>query len=122
MFDDDDFEIYESTTREYVVRDMDDVIERPDKHLLEVRKVLDSIKNRYYEIVEYMERNASDERYAFIQGWVDKFRLLTRSIRQQGVEQTINEIALENGELIDGEIIPRRRRRRRYEVDSEDEG
>ena len=67
MFDDDGFEIYESTTREYVVRDMDDAIERPDKHLLEIREVLDSIKNRYYEIVKYMKRNALDERYAFIQ-------------------------------------------------------
>ena len=54
--------------------------------------------------------------------WVDKLRLLTRPIRQQEVEQAINEIALENGELIDGEIIFRRRRRRRYEIDSEDEG
>lgn len=122
MFDDGGFEIYEGTTRDYVVRDMDNAIGRPDKHLLEVREVLDSIKDRYYEIAEYMERHAPDERHAFIQGWVDRLRLLTGPIRQQGVEQAINEIALEDGELTDGEVISRGRRRRRYEVDSEDEG
>ena len=110
LFEDGGYEIYESTTREYVVRDMNDAIGRSDRHLLNVKKVLDSIKDRYYEIAEYMERNAPDERYAFIQGWVDRLRLLTGPIRQQGVEQAINEIAFEDDELTDGEVVPRKRR------------
>lgn len=126
QFEDGGFEIYESATRDHVGGDiMEDAIGRPDRHLLDVREVLDSIKERYYEIAEYMERNAPDERFAFIQGWVDRLRLLTGPIRQQGVEQAVNEIAIEDGELTDGEVIPRKRRRerrRRYEFNSEDEG
>ena len=121
MFDDDDFEIYENITTKYVNKNMNNVIERSNKHLLKIRKIFDSIKNRYYEIAKYMKRHALDERHVFIQKWIDKFRLLTRSIRQQKMKQIINEIAFENDEFIDDEIIFRERRRRHYEIDNENE-
>ena len=46
---------------------MNDAIDRSNRHLLNVREILDNIKNRYYEIAKYMKRNAFDERYVFIQ-------------------------------------------------------
>ena len=52
MFEDEDFEIYESITKKYIVKNIHDVIETSNKHLLKMREILDHIKNRYYEIVE----------------------------------------------------------------------
>lgn len=112
-------------TRDHVDGNItDDAIGRQDKHLLNVRKILDNIKDRYYEIAKYMKRNGPDERFVFIQGWVDRLRLLTGSMRQQGEKQAINEIVVENGELTDNAVISRKRRQRRqrrHEFNSMDE-
>jgi hypothetical protein len=52
MFEDDGFEIYESITKKYIIKDIHEAIGAPDKHLLEIREILNSIKDRYYEIAE----------------------------------------------------------------------
>ena len=52
MFEDDGFEIYESITKKYIIKDIHEAIEAPDKHLLKIREILDSIKDRYYEIAK----------------------------------------------------------------------
>ena len=54
MFENDDLEIYESITKEYVVKNIHEIIEKSDKHLLQIRKILDFIKNRYYDLMKYM--------------------------------------------------------------------
>ncbi len=52
MFKDGDFEIYESITKKYAVKNIHDVIEAFNKRLLKVRKILNQIKNRYYDIAK----------------------------------------------------------------------
>lgn len=53
MFENDKFEIYELITKKYIVKNIYNAIEVLNKHLLKIRKILDSIKNRYYEIAKY---------------------------------------------------------------------
>lgn len=51
LFEDGGFEVYETTVKEYVNRE--ERIEGPDRHMLEMREVLDSIKDKYYAMMEH---------------------------------------------------------------------
>ena len=50
MFEEGSFEIYESTTKEYVTKDIYDKPDSPSKYILDVRKVLDKIKTKFYNL------------------------------------------------------------------------
>ena len=50
MFEEAGFEIYESTTKNYVTKDIYDELDGPSKHILDVREVLDEIKFKFYEL------------------------------------------------------------------------
>lgn len=52
MFEEEGFEIYESTTKKYVIKDIYEEPNGPSKHMLEVREVLDEIKTKFYELEE----------------------------------------------------------------------
>jgi len=52
MFENDKFEIYESITKKYVIKDIHETIEASNKHLLKIHEILDLIKDRYYEIAK----------------------------------------------------------------------
>lgn len=121
MFEDGGFEIYESTTKEYVVKDIHEAIGGPDKHLLGVREVLDTIKERYYEICDNTADWEPEERNTMIGRWLDYLNTLTGPIRQQGVLQTMAELQNEEVDLSQ-EYAPRKRRRPRPNIDSEEEG
>ena len=53
--------------------------------------------------------------------WLDKLNILTETIRRQGVEAIIAKLEEEAKNLSNDELVPRARRRRRREVDSEKE-
>jgi len=118
MFEDDGFEIYESTTKEYVIKDIHEAIEAPDKHLLEVREVLDSIKDRYYETAEQTANWTEEERTPVITKWIEQLAHLTGPVRKRGVNTALQELADEVDHVAEG--LPRKWRRR-FE-DSEEEG
>ena len=50
MFEEGGFEIYESTTKDYVIKDIYDEPDSPSKYMLDVRKVLDKIKTKFYDL------------------------------------------------------------------------
>ena len=50
MFKEGGFEIYESITKEYVIRDIYDEPDDSSKHMLDVRKILNNIKSKFYEL------------------------------------------------------------------------
>ena len=50
MFENDEYEIYESITKEYVTKEIYEIIEAFDKILLKIREILNIIKKRYYEM------------------------------------------------------------------------
>ena len=54
LFEDGGFEIYEAMTKTYVENEIYNTIEGPDRGSLIMREILDHVKTRYYEILEYM--------------------------------------------------------------------
>lgn len=50
MFEEGGFEIYESTTKEYVTKDIYDKPDGLSKHILYIREILDKIKAKLYEL------------------------------------------------------------------------
>ena len=50
MFKEGSFKIYESTTKEYIVKDIYDKPDGPSKYILDVREVLDEIKTKFYNL------------------------------------------------------------------------
>lgn len=53
MFEDGRFKIYEATTKKYIENKIYNTIGGPNQDLLMMRKTLDYIKIRYYEISIY---------------------------------------------------------------------
>ena len=54
MFENDEFEIYESTTKNYVVKNIYEIIDDSNKHLLKIKKFFNDIKNRYFEMMNVL--------------------------------------------------------------------
>lgn len=50
MFEEGGFEIYESTIKEYVTKNIYDEPDGLSKHILDIREVLDKIKTKFYEL------------------------------------------------------------------------
>ena len=50
IFGDSGFEIYETTTKTYAIKEIHSVIGGPAKHMLKIREVLDDIKTRVFEL------------------------------------------------------------------------
>lgn len=91
LFEDEGFEIYEITTVEHIFL-VNEAIEGPDKHMLEMREVLDHIKERYYERAERTAEWTAEERNPVIQRWISWLDKLTGPIRRMGVEQALKEL------------------------------
>lgn len=54
MFKDSDFKIYELTTKIYAINEIHEIINGFSKHVLKMRKMLNNIKIKFYEIIEKM--------------------------------------------------------------------
>ena len=51
MFENNDFEIYETSIKLKIERY--EKIEKADRHMLQMKKILNAIKEKYYEIAEH---------------------------------------------------------------------
>ncbi len=99
MFEEGGFEIYESTTKEYVTKDIYDEPDGPSKHMLDVREVLDEIKTKFYELKAGTVDWEDDVRERISAQWVSMLRQMTGPIRQRGAEEALKELA-DNGHNI----------------------
>lgn len=114
MFEDCRFEIYESTTKDFVAKGIFDEPGGPNKHLLQVREVLDDVKNSYYQMQEIMADWDADERNAKSKQFVRMLRKMTGSVRQQGAMKALKQLDDEghrlgtssDDEADDGEVDP----------------
>ena len=122
LFDDGGFEIYESTTKTYVIDEIHDIIGGPDRQALEMREVLDSIKDKYYDIVENTAAWTAEQRIPILEGWISWLGRLTGPIRAAGVEEALKELDSEAvGPLAEGRINDEVRRKRQRQRDSDEE-
>ncbi len=93
MFEEGGFEIYESTTKEYVIKDIYDEPDGPSKHMLDVREVLDEIKTKFYELEAGTVGWEDNVRERISAQWVTMLRQMTGPIRQRGAEEALQELA-----------------------------
>ena len=93
MFDEGGFEIYESTTKEYVTKDVYDEPDGPSKHMLDVREVLDEIKTKFYELEAGTAEWEDEVREQISAQWVAMLRQMKGTIRQRGGEEALKELA-----------------------------
>ena len=92
MFENGGFEIYESTTKEYVIKDIYEESDDLSKHMLEIREVLDEIKIKFYELKENIALWEDDDRARISTSWVTMLRKATGPIRQQGVQMALEDL------------------------------
>ena len=93
MFEEGGFEIYESTTKEYVTKDVYDEPDGPSKHMLDVREVLDEIKAKFYALKANTVDWEDSERERISAQWVAMLRQMTGPIRQLGAQEALKELA-----------------------------
>ena len=84
MFENSGFEIYETATKTFVIDEVHNQIGGPSKHMLEVREVLDDIKNRFYDLEEATASFADEHRERVSMLWAEMLRKLTGPICLQG--------------------------------------
>lgn len=122
LFEDGGFEVYETTGKVHVDDGNHDVMEGPDRHMLEVREVLDHVKDKYYEMAEYTAEWTAEEQNPIIERWISWLGKLTGPIRKQGVEAALKELEGEaEMDEADGKSLTRRKRRRVIDDEDEDE-
>lgn len=92
LFEDGGFEIYKTTTKIKVRHNKDDDIEGPDRYVLQMREVLEHIKDKYYEIAEHTAEWTMEEQNPKIERWLLWLNKLTGLIRKQGVEEEMREL------------------------------
>lgn len=111
MFENSDFEIYEIIAKLNVERHEE--MKETDRHVLQMREVLNAIKDKYYEIVEHTADWIVEKRNPQIQKWLNWLTKLTDPIRSQGVEETLQEIK--------DEMTKRRGRKRQRDEENDDD-
>lgn len=119
MFEGGGFEIYETAAKVHV-DNQHETIKGPDRHVLEVREILDHIKNKYNEIAEHTAGWTTEERDPIIARWITWSDKLINPIRNRGAEQVLKELE-DEAEEDEAEGISLTRRKRQRVVD-EDEG
>ena len=119
MFEDCGFEVYEGTTKTYQIREIYNAIDGPSRQMLQLREVLDSIKNRFYEFKELTSTLDPEVRKEWGQKWVELLQKLTGDIRQRGAEEALEELRAEGHKPEEMELAAGWRRE---DGDSEDEG
>ena len=102
MFEDSGFEVYETSARSKP--DDEEEIETPDRHKLQMKEVLNSIKEKFYELVKHIAEWTVEERDPQMEKWLSWLHKLTGPIRSRGVEEALKEVQNE-------EIIERKRQR-----------
>ena len=92
LFEDGGFEIYEATTKTYVENKIYNTIGGPDQGSLMMRKILDHVKTRYYEMSEYMAEWTKEEKDPHIAQWLAWLDKLTGPIQKKEVVQALKEL------------------------------
>ena len=106
LFEEGGFEIYENTTKEYVMRDIYDKPDGPSKHMLDVLEVLGEIKAKFYELEAGTAEWEDDARVRISAQWVAMLRQMTGPIRQRGAQEALQELANDGHNIARLEVPP----------------
>ena len=90
MFEDSGFEMYETSISLKVERHEE--IEEIERHMLQMKEVLNAIKKKYYEIAEHTADWTAKKRQSQMQRWIDWLNKLISFIKRHGVEKALREL------------------------------
>ena len=81
-FGDSGFEIYETTTKTYAIKEIHSIIGGPARHILETREVLDDIKTRFFELDELTVSFTPEEKDRYLMLWVQSLKRAKDALKQ----------------------------------------
>ena len=103
MFENDGFEIYESTTKTYAINEIHDAIGGPNRQQLDMREILEDIKIRFFQLQNLTAEFDAEQKQHFLTSWVTHLKKLVGPIRQKRAEKALRE--LQEGGLMLNETI-----------------
>ena len=112
MFEKNEYEIYETIIKKYVINEIYEIIDAFDKILLKVREILNIIKKRYYDLKNCTTNMNFAKRHTLIYNWLKQFKTLTSFIRKQKMKNVLRQLKKIN-------LIMIKKRRRRNNIDNE---
>ena len=87
MWEESGYEIYETMESIYIERGINDEIGAPERHRLEVRETLESIKARYYGIEGQARELHPDVGDQLIRWWLNKLTTVSGEVWKAGIEE-----------------------------------
>ena len=90
MFENSDFEIYEMSSSLKI--EHHEKIKKIDRHMLQMKKILNVIKNKYYDIIEHTVDWTTKKRQSQMQRWIDWLNKLIESIKKQKMKKTLQKL------------------------------
>ena len=103
IFGDSGFEIYETTTKTYAIKEIHSVIGGPAKHMLKIREVLDDIKTRVFELDKLTLGFTPEQKDRYLMLWVQNLKKMTRQIRKTAAKDALKQLQ-EEGLVLIGEV------------------
>ena len=89
MFENSEFEVYETSIKLKV--ECHEKIEKINHHMLQMRKILNAIKKKYYEIIEHTADWKSEKKNSQMQRWIDWLNKLTEFIKKRKMEEAMRQ-------------------------------
>lgn len=92
VFGDSGFEIYETTTKTYDIKDVYNVIGGPARHILETREVLDDIITRSFELDELTVGFTPEQKDRSLMLWEQNLKKITGQIRKTAATDALKKL------------------------------
>ena len=92
IFGDSGFEIYETTTKSYAIKEIHGIIGGPAKHMLETREVLDDIKTWFFELDELTLDFTPEQKDRYLMLWVQNLKKMTGRIRKTAAKDALKQL------------------------------
>ena len=100
MFANTGYEVYETTNREVKEEDLHEEEQRVrDESLLDVRELLEEVKNRYYELERRLHNDTLEEKKRASKLFVAVFSKCTGPLRREGAERALRELVVKGHDI-----------------------
>ena len=113
MFENNKFEVYETSTK---LNREKKKMKKLNRYALQMKKTLNAIKKKYYEIVEHMANWTIEKKNPQMQRWLNWLKKLIESIRNRKMKKILQQLKNEKTtNLIKTKTIEKKHKRQRNE-------
>ena len=93
MFENNKFEVYETSTK---LNREKKKMKKLNRYALQMKKTLNAIKKKYYEIVEHTADWTTEKKNPQMQRWLNWLKKLTESIQNRKMKKTLQKLKKKN--------------------------